>query len=589
MKLATCLLFAISLFGATYEVGPGKQYADPLDLPWTQLKDGDTVRVYWRAEPYRRFMFIAWDNFTLEGIRGPNGQRPVFDADGAVGTKKIDVMNWDRGLFRVGWSNNPATRLIKNPTIRGFEIRNVWRDKSAETGQPNRGFTGEDRMASGPWQNWPDNGAGIQATWVENIVIEDNFIHDSKIGVAVFGAYENVSSNCTIRNNEFASLGRDDSQSHVTYTECVGEQIYNNRSKQPAGWSSVFKARGVCTKIYNNYIDGGDRVIDLVDSLLLRTKYGQSCPDIVANNYITRENAIDNDAYVHFGGDGKDLAGYRTKLYVLNNTIDTNRTQGNVFVRTSSWTQNVTVLNNVFQWRRLARYGFLLGDWNEYRKTGPAGERSKISYGNNWFQKGSCPDRVSVLFLCGLIGPLDVTDMGGNVWSPSTGEENGPPSTGPKWDAEHIPLYNSPLLDAGVMPALEGVDWTFGGTREVVNGKIDVGAYEYGSAKRPGIQTVAVSAPVVTVPPVTTPPVSTTPTMPSTPTSTAIEQSISQLKGLVDAAAKAKKIADDAAAAAAQAITEAKAAAARAESDATTVADRYVQQIRKVLEDAGLK
>jgi hypothetical protein len=57
----------------------------------------------------------------------------------------------------------------------------------------------------------------------------------------------------------------------------------------------------------------------------------------------------------------------------------------------------------------------------------------------------------------------------------------------------------------------------------------------------------------------------------------------------VDKAATAKKVASDAAAAAAAAITEAKAAAARAEYDVTSAGEQYVQQIRKVLEDAGLK
>ena len=594
MKLATCLLFALSLFGATYEVGPGKPYADPLNLPWTQLADGDTIKVYYSPEPYRRFMFVGWSNFTIECVRSEDGKRPIFDADGAIGTKKVSFMNWDRGLFRVNWSDSPPTRLLENVTIRGCEIRNVWRDKSPQTGVLNKGFAGEDRP-NGQYQPWPDNGAGIQATWVKNIVIEDNYIHDSKIGVAIFGAGTNISSNCTIRNNQFENLGRDDSQSHVTYTECVGESIYNNHSKQPPGWSSVFKSRGICTKIYNNWIDGGDRVVDLVDSLLLRTTYPTSCPDIVANNYITRENAIDNDAYIHFGGDGKDLAGYRTQLYVLNNTIDTNRTLGNILVRTSAWTQTVVVLNNVFQWRRMARYGFLLGDWNEYRKTGPNGERSKISYGSNWFQKGSCPDPVSIYFLCGLVGPLDVTDLGKNIWSKSTGDEDKPPSNGPGWDSNYYPTATSPLLDGGVTPALPGVDWTFGGTRTIVGKAIDIGAFEAGTSDRPGIQTgggFVITPPPTTTTTTTIPPASTTTSnnVPaSTPPVTSFEQSIAALKGLVDKAATAKKVASDAAAAAAAAITEAKAAAARAEYDVTSAGEQYVQQIRKVLEDAGLK
>ena len=132
---------------------------------------------------------------------------------------------------------------------------------------------------------------------------------------------------------------------------------------------------------------------------------------------------------------------------------------------------------------------------------------------------------------------------------------------------------------------LAGVDWTFGGSREIVNGKIDIGALEYGSTRKPGLQVVASAPPPVVV----TTPASDPPTTPTVPASTALEQTISQLKALVDNAAKAKKVSDEAAAAAAAAITEAKAAAARAEYDATTVADKYVQQIRKVLEDAGLK
>lgn len=590
MKLATCLLFACSLFGTVYEVGPGKQYTDPLDLPWMQLKDGDTVRVYWRAEPYRRFFFIGWSNFTLEGVKSADGKRPILDGDGALGTKKLDFFNWDRGLIRIGESENPPSKLLENITIRGFEIRNMWRNVNADTGAKNTGYAGEDRP-NGPWQQWPDNAAGIQGTGVKNIVIEDNYIHDSKIGIAIFGVYPaRPSQNCTIRNNEFASLGSDD-QSHVSYTECLGEHIYNNLSTQPPGWSSVFKSRGACTEAYNNRIIGGDRAFDFVERAQMRA-LNPTCPDIIANNYVERFHALDNDAFIHFGGDGKDVGAYRTNtLYILNNTFLSRRI-GNVLVRASAWNQSVIALNNVFQWANMARGGFLLAMHNEYRRSGPNGEKSKISYGSNWLQKGSCSDPTAAMYLCGRIGDLEVTDLGGNTWAVSTGAENTPPSATPGWGSDYRPLYNSPLLDGGLMPAYEGVDWTFGGMREVVNGKIDIGAYEYGSTKRPGIQTVAVSAPVITPPSTSTPtapPVVTTPSMPSIPTSTAIEQSISTLKGLVDNAATKRKIADDAAAAAAAAITEAKAAAARAEFDATTVADQYVQQVRKMLEDAGLK
>jgi len=591
MKLATCLLFACSLFGTVYEVGPGKQYADPVALPWTEFKDGDAIKVYWREEPYRNLFFIGWSDFSLIGVPGPNGQKPIIDGDGAVAvTRGINYYNQDRGLVRIGESAVPKIKYLENILVEGFEFRNAWRTNATPEKPANKGYHGQDTPNVN--QGWADNASGVQATGVKNITIRNNVFHEMKIGVQINSSYPSrISTNCVVENNEFFTIGSDD-QSHVLYLECDREKIRNNKVTQPPGWSSTFKSRGICTEIVNNWIKAGDRAVDLVDSFNMRNTFGQTCPDIIANNYITRENANDNNAYIHFGGDSANLDGYRKNiLYVLNNTIDTNRTLGNVLVRTSSWDQKVIVQNNVFQWRRMARYGFIIGDWNDYRKTGPDGQRSKVAYGNNWFQKGSCPDPGSAYFLCGLPGPLDMTDLGGNIWSASTGVENGPPSTGPKWDADYVPLYNSPLLDGGLMPAYEGVDWSFGGTREVVNGKIDIGAYEYGSTRRPGIQTVASSAPpVITLPSTSTPTTPPPVTTPSTPTtSTTIEQSISTLKGLVENAAAKKKIADDAAAAAAAAITEAKAAAARAEYDVTTAGEQYVQQIKKVLQDAGFQ
>lgn len=588
-KLTTLFLLALSLLhGAVYEVGPGKQIQDPLNLPWNQLTDGDTVRIYYSPEPYRRFMFIGWSNFTVECVRSEDGKRPIFDADGAIGTKKLDFWNWDRGLFRIGESGNPPAKLLENVTIRGCEIRNVWRDKSPQTGVLNKGFTGEDRVSTGPWQPWPDNGAGIQATGVRNIIIEDNYIHDAKIGIAIFGTATRVSQNCVIRNNEFESLGRDDSQSHVTYTECVGETIYGNRSTQPAGWSSVFKTRGICTRIFANYVIGGDRVVDAVDSKFLHTNFDESCPDIIANNFFTRYNANDNNSWIVWGGDSGDQVGYRkSKLYVLNNTFLTQRTLGNHAVEARGPKGQVVFLNNVIQWVKMTRYGFWTFLTSQFASTQNAVE---LQWGNNWIQTGSCPDPNRNWYFCG--GAIDnravATNLGGNILAKNmTGEaDDAPVTVGPGWDTEYRPLSGSVLIDGGVMPTLAGVDWSFWGTRDVIGGKIDIGAFEFGSTRKPGLQVASATAPP---PVVVTPPVITTPSTSTTPTSTTIEETISSLRTVVSNAAKAKKIADDAAAAAQTAITEAKAAAARAEFDATSVADKYVQQIRKVLEDAGLR
>ena len=57
----------------TYEVGPGKTYAEPDDVPWLTLQPGDVVKIYHRPTPYKRILFIgvrgAWDKWiTIKGI-----------------------------------------------------------------------------------------------------------------------------------------------------------------------------------------------------------------------------------------------------------------------------------------------------------------------------------------------------------------------------------------------------------------------------------------------------------------------------------------------------------------------------------------
>jgi len=44
---------------ATYEVGPGKTYANIGDVPLESLAAGDTMLIYYRATPYKEKFVIA--------------------------------------------------------------------------------------------------------------------------------------------------------------------------------------------------------------------------------------------------------------------------------------------------------------------------------------------------------------------------------------------------------------------------------------------------------------------------------------------------------------------------------------------------
>src|SRR5262245_31704997 len=73
----------------TYEVGPGKTYANVGDVPLEALTAGDTVLIYYRATPYKEKFVIAAVGtqsapVTIRGVLGPNGERPILDGNGAT-------------------------------------------------------------------------------------------------------------------------------------------------------------------------------------------------------------------------------------------------------------------------------------------------------------------------------------------------------------------------------------------------------------------------------------------------------------------------------------------------------------------------
>jgi hypothetical protein len=76
--------------GTDYQVGPNNGQLASLDLvPWENLEAGDTVRIFYKSEPYRGKMLLT-GNGTPEkwirvcGVKGSNGERPIVDGENAV-------------------------------------------------------------------------------------------------------------------------------------------------------------------------------------------------------------------------------------------------------------------------------------------------------------------------------------------------------------------------------------------------------------------------------------------------------------------------------------------------------------------------
>ena len=97
----------------TYEVGPGKTYANIGDVPLESLTAGDTVLIYYRATPYQEKFVIAAVGtpsapVTIRGVLGPNGERPILDGNGATTRAQLNYPSRVRGVIKIGASAVPS-------------------------------------------------------------------------------------------------------------------------------------------------------------------------------------------------------------------------------------------------------------------------------------------------------------------------------------------------------------------------------------------------------------------------------------------------------------------------------------------------
>ncbi|HEU0105006.1 MAG TPA: polysaccharide-degrading enzyme, partial [Vicinamibacteria bacterium] len=96
----------------TFEVGPGKTYANVGDVPLESLTAGDTVLIYYRATPYKeKFVLAAVGTpsapVTVRGVLGPNGERPILDGNGATTRAQLNYPSRVRGVIKIGASVVP--------------------------------------------------------------------------------------------------------------------------------------------------------------------------------------------------------------------------------------------------------------------------------------------------------------------------------------------------------------------------------------------------------------------------------------------------------------------------------------------------
>ena len=367
------LTFAAISLATTYEVKPGTPLDTIAEVPWATLQPGDTVLIYWKSTPYKEKWVIcrqgtATQPITVRGVLGPNGERPVIDGNGATTPTNLNYWNEVRGTIKIGGANVPSDTMPKFITIENLEVRGAYQGYQ---------FTN----AAGQTQTYAQNAAPMYVEKAENLIIRNCIITDGGNGLFIGSSDTEPSRNVLVEGNYIYGNGNSGSAfEHNNYTAAIGIVFqYNRFGPLRSGSVGVgLKDRSAGTVIRYNWIEGGNRNIDLVDgedSILIRSDPNYHKTFVYGNILIKQDGG--NNQSVHYGGDSGTTTDYRKGiLYFYNNTLVSTRTGTTVAIRLSTIDESCDARNNIFYVTAAGTSFALLA------------ETGTLSLSNNWAKTG---------------------------------------------------------------------------------------------------------------------------------------------------------------------------------------------------------
>ncbi len=327
-------------FEHVYDVGPGRAFAEPGDVPWESLQPSTLVRIYYRDIPYRAKWVVnvagtAEKPVVILGM-ADNDRRPCISGENAVTRQALDYWNEVRSVIKVGGSSTPDNPAGPSHIhIQGLEIRSA---------RPSYSFSDD----AGSQERYSQNAAAIHVEEGEDITIADCILRDA--GNGIFSG--SASSRLIIRANLIYDNGIDGSiYHHNSYTESQGILFERNHygPLRSGCLGNNLKDRSCGTVIRYNWIEGGNRQLDLVE-----TDYAHIADDpsyqetFVYGNLLIEPDGAGNSQILHYGGDGGDVDMYRRgTLYFYHNTVVSTRSGNTTLLRLSTTDVNADVVNNI--------------------------------------------------------------------------------------------------------------------------------------------------------------------------------------------------------------------------------------------------
>ena len=322
-----------------YHIGEGLEYTAIGDVPLESIKAGDSVMIHFRAEPYCEKWVISATGtaaapIVFSGVPSQNGTLPVIDGSNAVTRKQLDYWNEPRSVVKIGGSSKPSAHpeyiIIENLDIR--------------SGRPSYTFT-DDAGSAG---TYAENAAAIHLEEGDNITIRNCMLHDCGNGFFCGSGASNVIVECChIYDNGIEGSIYE----HNNYTEAHGiifQFNYFGYLREGCDGNNLKDRSGDCVIRYN-WIEGGNRQLDLVDSDY-ESIYGEASYNTtyVYGNILIEPDNHGNSQIVHYGGDSGEEERYRKgTLHFYHNTIVSTRDGNTTLLRLSSNDERADVRNNI--------------------------------------------------------------------------------------------------------------------------------------------------------------------------------------------------------------------------------------------------
>jgi len=339
-----------------YNVGPGKAYSALGELPWSQLKGCDTVRIY--AKPnnaaYNEMMLIsAGTNLAptapnkfmrVIGMPDPvTGARPIIDGSNATQMETLPGQaprslqyhdnNGGRALYKLGvvmvgpqlfydYNNGPAGYI----SIENLDIRDAVEGSTFVDGKTGFNVT---------------YGAFGTCLFVEaaaHLVIKNNLLHNCGNGLFINSknsALVELSQDVLIEGNRIYNNSNapktgvtNGFSEHNSYTEArdiIFQYNYFGATRPGAGGDCLKDRSSGLVVRYNTFASNCTMAVNLEDSTggnqLIYGDAAYSKTHIYGNLFDLTPGAYGNNL-IHYGGDSSQTAHYRQgTLFFYNNTM----------------------------------------------------------------------------------------------------------------------------------------------------------------------------------------------------------------------------------------------------------------------------